>query len=58
MPLAERQTHAAIRHVEEAVTGAAWTEGIVLRYGGFDGLGTSLSDGGEQLELIASADFP
>ena len=28
-----RQTLAAIRHLEEAVLGARWTEGIVLRYG-------------------------
>src|SRR4051812_38180826 len=33
----------AIRHLEEAVTGAAWLEGVVLRYGGFYGPGTSLS---------------
>jgi nucleoside-diphosphate-sugar epimerase len=38
----------AIRHLEEAVTGADWTEGIALRYGGFYGPGTSLApDGGE-----------
>jgi nucleoside-diphosphate-sugar epimerase len=34
---------AAIRHVEEAVIGASWLEGIVLRYGGFYGPGTTLS---------------
>ncbi|HEX2182899.1 MAG TPA: NAD(P)-dependent oxidoreductase, partial [Rubrobacteraceae bacterium] len=28
-----RETLAAIRHLEEAVLGARWTEGIVLRYG-------------------------
>jgi len=33
----------AIRHLEEAVTGAAWLEGVVLRYGGFYGPGTTLS---------------
>lgn len=33
----------AIRHLEEAVTGAGWLEGVVLRYGGFYGPGTSLS---------------
>jgi nucleoside-diphosphate-sugar epimerase len=31
---------AAIRHLEEAVLGAGWTEGIVLRYGAFYGPGT------------------
>jgi hypothetical protein len=30
-----RQTLAAIRYQEEAVLGARWTEGIVLRYGAF-----------------------
>jgi nucleoside-diphosphate-sugar epimerase len=34
---------AAIRHLEEAVTGAGWLEGVVLRYGGFYGPGTTLS---------------
>jgi nucleoside-diphosphate-sugar epimerase len=33
----------AIRHLEEAVTGAAWIDGVVLRYGGFYGPGTTLS---------------
>jgi 2-alkyl-3-oxoalkanoate reductase len=33
----------AIRHLEEAVTGAEWLEGVVLRYGGFYGPGTTLS---------------
>jgi 2-alkyl-3-oxoalkanoate reductase len=42
-PEAMRNTLAAIRHLEEAVTRAHWTEGIVLRYGGFYGPGTSLS---------------
>src|SRR5215211_4861992 len=29
------ETLAAIRHLEQAVVGADWTEGIALRYGGF-----------------------
>ena len=33
----------AIRHTEEAVTAIDWGEGVVLRYGGFYGPGTSLS---------------
>lgn len=33
----------AIRHLEDAVTGADWLEGVVLRYGGFYGPGTTLS---------------
>src|ERR671919_641267 len=58
-PDSMRQSLAAIRHVEDAVTGADWTEGIVLRYGGFYGPGTSLSrEGGEQLELIRKRRVP
>ena len=34
---------AAIEHLEKAVLGAAWTEGIVLRYGAFYGPGTSMA---------------
>ncbi|TDC53533.1 NAD(P)-dependent oxidoreductase [Jiangella ureilytica] len=33
---------AALRHLEDAVTGIAWADGIVLRYGGFYGPGTGL----------------
>jgi nucleoside-diphosphate-sugar epimerase len=53
-----RESLAAIRHLESAVTGAEWTQGIVLRYGGFYGPGTSLSPGGEQFELIRKRRFP
>jgi nucleoside-diphosphate-sugar epimerase len=42
-PQAMRETLDAIRYVEDAVTGADWVEGIVLRYGGFYGPGTSVS---------------
>ena len=38
-----RSMMAAIRHVEDAVTEADWIEGVVLRYGGFYGPGTTLS---------------
>ena len=38
-----RATHAAIRYLEDAVTSADWAVGIVLRYGGFYGPGTSVS---------------
>jgi nucleoside-diphosphate-sugar epimerase len=57
---AMRTTHDAIRHLEEAVTGATWTEGIVLRYGGFYGPGTSLSlnPEGEHVDLIRKRKFP
>jgi len=53
-----RETVAAIRHVEEAVLAATWTEGIVLRYGGFYGPGTSLGPGGEQTEAVRQRRFP
>jgi nucleoside-diphosphate-sugar epimerase len=49
---------AAIRHLEEAVVGARWTEGIVLRYGVFYGPGTSLAPGEEQFELVRRRKFP
>ena len=35
-----------------------WTEGIVLRYGGFYGPGTSLAPGEEQSELVRKRKFP
>ncbi|HWT25257.1 MAG TPA: NAD(P)-dependent oxidoreductase [Solirubrobacteraceae bacterium] len=53
-----RETLAAIRHLEQAVLAARWTEGIVLRYGAFYGPGTSLAPGGEQPELIRKGKFP
>ena len=49
---------AAIRHLEEAVLGADWTEGIVLRYGAFYGPGTSLAPGEQLFELIRKRKFP
>ena len=53
-----RETLAAIRHLEEAVLGARWTEGIVLRYGAFYGPGTSMAPGGQQSELVRKRKFP
>ncbi len=49
------ETHAAIRRLEAAVTGAG---GIVLRYGGFYGPGSGMARDGEQLELIRRRRFP
>jgi len=51
---------AAVRHVEERVTGADGLEGVVLRYGGFYGPGTSLTEEGESswLEAIRKRKFP
>jgi nucleoside-diphosphate-sugar epimerase len=54
-----RTTIAAIRHLEAAVTGADWTEGIALRYGALYGPGTSLdTEGGEMTEMIRKRFFP
>jgi nucleoside-diphosphate-sugar epimerase len=53
-----RETLAAVRYLEEAVLGARWTEGIVLRYGGFYGPGTSLAPDSEQMEMVRKRKFP
>jgi nucleoside-diphosphate-sugar epimerase len=53
-----RETVAAILHLEEAVLGATWTQGVVLRYGGFYGPGTSLTPGGDQTEMVRKRKFP
>jgi nucleoside-diphosphate-sugar epimerase len=56
---AMRSTLDAIRYLERAVMAADWTEGVVLRYGGFYGPGTSLApDGGESVEAIRKRKFP
>jgi nucleoside-diphosphate-sugar epimerase len=48
----------AIRHLEDAVLGATWTEGIALRYGWFYGPGTSMTHGQESYELVRRGRFP
>ena len=53
-----RETLAAVRHLEEAVLGASWTEGIVLRYGAFYGPGTSMAPGEDQFEMVRKRKFP
>jgi 2-alkyl-3-oxoalkanoate reductase len=57
---AMRTTLDAIRYLEAAVTGADWTEGLVLRYGGFYGPATSISldPVGEHVEMIRKRKFP
>ena len=57
-PEAMRPVLEAIRYLEEAVTGATWTEGIALRYGGFYGPGTGMSRGGDQAQLIEKRKWP
>lgn len=53
-----RETVAAILHVEQAVLAATWAEGVVLRYGGFYGPGTSLGPDGEQTAAVRQRKFP
>jgi nucleoside-diphosphate-sugar epimerase len=58
-PKAVQSTLDAIRYLESAVTSADWTEGVVLRYGGFYGPGTSLGpEGGEMIEAVRKRKFP
>ncbi len=55
-----RRVLEADRHLEAAVLGATWTEGIVLRYGGFYGPGTTMSKRppGLQSEMVRQRRFP
>src|SRR5690606_20501722 len=55
-----RRALGADRHLEAAVTGASWLEGIVLRYGAFYGPGTSMSlrPPGLQSELVRKRQYP
>ncbi len=57
-PARLRTTFESIRHLEAAVTGAEGIDGLVLRYGGFYGPGTSLASEGEHTELIRKRQFP
>ncbi len=41
-PADAKEAADAMRHLEEAVTGITWADGIVLRYGGFYGPGTGI----------------
>lgn len=55
-----RESLAAIRHLEEAVTTATDLEGLVLRYGGFYGPGTGIAHGedGEMVALVRARKLP
>jgi nucleoside-diphosphate-sugar epimerase len=59
-PKQVRETIAAIKYLERAVTGADRIEGIALRYGGVYGPGTSLSraPGAFQAEMVRKRRFP
>jgi len=53
-----RQTLDAIRKLEQLVNSVEGMTGIVLRYGGFYGPGTSMGEGGEFLEMIRRRKLP
>jgi nucleoside-diphosphate-sugar epimerase len=57
-PEALRRTLEAIRYLERVVLQTDLVEGTVLRYGGFYGPGTSLGEGGFQLESVRRRRFP
>src|SRR5918999_600074 len=57
-PRESRESLGAVRHLEEAVLGARWTEGIVLRYGAFYGPGTAMAPGEDQFEMVRKRKFP
>jgi 2-alkyl-3-oxoalkanoate reductase len=57
-PAELRRTLDAIRHLESAVLGAEGLEGVVLRYGGFYGPGTSAGEGGYLLDDLRRRRFP
>ena len=57
-PGSARETLAAIRHVERAVTGSEDLEGIALRYGGFYGPGTTIGEASAMLEMIRKRRLP
>jgi nucleoside-diphosphate-sugar epimerase len=48
-PKQVRPNAEALLHLERTVTGATWTEGVVLRYGAFYGPGTGISLGPEDM---------
>jgi 2-alkyl-3-oxoalkanoate reductase len=57
-PAELRRTLDAIRHLEAAVLGTEGLEGVVLRYGGFYGPGTSAGAGGYLLDDLRRRRFP
>jgi nucleoside-diphosphate-sugar epimerase len=59
-PKGVTQSLGAIRYLEETVTRADGIEGVVLRYGGFYGPGTSLgvNPDGEQIEMVRRRRLP
>ncbi|HKF15072.1 MAG TPA: NAD(P)-dependent oxidoreductase [Gaiellaceae bacterium] len=53
-----KETIAAIRYLEDRVLAAKELDGIILRYGGFYGPGTSFAEDGESVEAIRKRAFP
>jgi nucleoside-diphosphate-sugar epimerase len=57
-PANQRESMAAIRHLEEAVLGADGIEGIALRYGIFYGPDTGFAPDGDLAELVRKRQLP
>jgi nucleoside-diphosphate-sugar epimerase len=57
-PAHQKQSLAAIRYLESAVTGAEGIEGIALRYGNFYGPGTGFAADGALVAQIRKRRFP
>ena len=57
-PAAMGRTLDAIRYLESTVVEAKGIEGLALRYGGFYGPETSISEGGEHLDALRRRRFP
>jgi 2-alkyl-3-oxoalkanoate reductase len=57
-PANQRRSIQAIRHLEQAVTGADGIEGVVLRYGNFYGPGTGFALDGDLVKLVRKRNLP
>ena len=57
-PAKQRQSLAAIRHLEKAVLGADDIEGLALRYGSFYGPGTAFAADGDIASMLRKRRFP
>jgi 2-alkyl-3-oxoalkanoate reductase len=59
-PKDAKEAVAALHHLEDAVTGITWADGIVLRYGGFYGPGTGIEAAPDAIMagLIRKRRFP
>lgn len=57
-PEAMLESLQAIQHLEQAVSGAEYLQGIVLRYGPLYGPGNALGEGGSMVDLIRKRRVP